>query len=126
MFKDLLETLKINKELSEEHFQLLEKQTLKVNDEEFSKSVRVFPKKHAVNEHNCQYLKKLHKPIFRIKAEDTKPNKYQSKSFYGLQKDLYLCEGCRVMINCNLFTNLHIINGVTGFVVAIIFDDESS
>ena len=110
--------------MSEEHFKLLEKQTSKINDPEFSNCTRVFPKKVTVHEHNCKFLKNEQKPIFRIKAKDTKPNNYKAKSFYGLEKDLYLCEGCQVMVSCNLYTNLHVINGVTGHVVNIIYGDD--
>ena len=78
----------------------------------------------AICDHNCKFLKMENKPIFRIRAKDTKANNYRAKSFYGLEKDLYLCEGCQVMVNCNLFTNLHVINGVTGHVVSIIYNDD--
>ena len=65
-------------------------------------------------------------PVFKIPASDkgeiTKVD--ESKDFHNCEKNLYLSQGARIVINTNLNAEKGIFNSATGTIHGIICDDD--
>ena len=92
----------------------------------FENSIRIFFTNEEVAAYNKLRLEKLKRPICLIRARNV--SSYGRKRTYhedhfeqGLINHLTVCEGCTVMLRCNLFTEAGLVNGAIGIVEKIIF-----
>ena len=92
----------------------------------FENSIRIFFTNEEVNAYNMKMLKALNRPLCLIRSKTVTANG-NKRSFapdhleQGLINELTICEGCKVMLRCNLFTEAGLVNGAIGTVEKIIF-----
>ena len=77
--------------------------------------------------HNDLKLRQLGKPVAFMKAKTTgRVASIRDHAWKGggMYRDLYLCEGARVMLRRNLWLSKGLVNGSLGRVVAIVYDPD--
>jgi len=96
---------------------------------EFSNATCVLPRKSDVSEFNIDRFKSLNCPVARINAIHTggsEARKADSDVAKGLECQLLLARGARVMLRTNLWTEAGLVNGSVGTVQEIIFEENQS
>ena len=91
-------------------------------------SIHVYFRKINVNEQNWNRVTKLRKQILKIPSYNPHhlAGRASSSEAGGLQKNLYLCKGARVMLIKNLWPEHGLCNGAMGTVVSMIFRQGES
>jgi PIF1-like helicase len=96
-------------------------------EEPFVTSLRLYPTRDAVFEHNLQALRNTGKLVAVIEAVhpannmDKRSKRAESDVAGGLVSTLALCVGARVMLVHNLWVERRLVNGSVGVVRAIIY-----
>ena len=126
-FRELLMNMRDCK-LEQDQWQLLlNRDPSKVKDKEhFSNAMHIFPTHKLVDEFNWNAIVKQHKelgkPIVCIKANNSKgAAKLKPEELMGLQKELFLTEGSKVILTRNIWTDVGLVNGAQGIVQSIIY-----
>ena len=90
---------------------------------EFKDATRLFFSKREVNRFNGKKLRELEKPIARASAVHTGANarRASADTAEGLERDLYLAKGAKVMLTKNLYQQVGLVNGIRGEVVQLVY-----
>ena len=88
-------------------------------------ATRLFFSKREVNRFNGEKLTELEKPVARVSAVHTGANarRASADTAEGLERDLYLAKGAKVMLTKNLYQQVGLVNGIRGEVVELVYAD---
>ena len=94
---------------------------------EFEDATRLFFPKREVNRFNGKKLRELEKPVARVSAVHTGANarRASADTAEGLERDLYLAKGAKVMLTKNLYQQVGLVNGIRGEVVELVYTDDA-
>lgn len=109
-FRDALMRLREYKSSQEDHALFSERFWDRLSPEEregYKNTLHLLPTKEAVKQLNTQRLAALGKPVVLCKARHngTEAKKASEEDAEGLQKEVLLAEGARVMITRNVWTS---------------------
>ena len=123
-FREVLKNLRNGCSTQEDWEILLSRQPQK-HSIDYHNSIRLTFANEAVREHNARMLDSLESPIAVIKAKNTPPStsKMSSEEF-GLQNEIFLSKGSKVMLTRNLWSDVGLCNGSLGVVKDIIFQRD--
>ena len=95
---------------------------------EFDNVLHLLPTRVSVLNFNCQRLVANAKPILRCHAKHNykEAKNVKSDGAEGLEKEVLLAEGAKVVLTCNLWTSKGLVNGAKGVVKKIWFDQGSN
>ena len=138
-FADLLNALRVG-ELKASHFALLMSKLLTetTDDSEFNKEIHIYPTRAQVDVHNAIILEQYRAQgvqIFRIRAQDVIVNTTRNTENVnmdnivsgdtnktgGLQKNLEIFNGARVMLRSNINVEQGLVNGAIGTITEIVW-----
>ncbi|KAF6168491.1 hypothetical protein GIB67_005043 [Kingdonia uniflora] len=93
----------------------------------FKNVLHLFPTKVATNEYNLARLIKTGRLVARMPSTDNyaAASTASSDNAKGLEKNLYLSVGARVMLRSNLTTQYRLVNGAVGIVVDIVYSSST-
>ena len=93
----------------------------------FANATRLFPLWAKVKDYNLMMLRRLRVPIAKIKAvhNGQGASKASSDDAKGLEAELLLAVGARVMLTVNVWTSQGLVNGAMGTIRDIVFADGS-
>lgn len=94
----------------------------------FKDALRLIPTKAAVHQHNTHCLAALNSPVVRCPASHNLPaaSEGTADDAEGLEKEVLLAVGAKVMITRNLWTSKGVVNGTQGFVRKIWYTETSN
>ena len=94
---------------------------------EFKDATRLFFSKREVNRFNGKKPRELDKPVARVSAVHTGANarRASADTAEGLERDLYLAKGAKVMLTKNLYQQVGLVNGIRGEVVELVYADDA-
>jgi len=97
------------------------------DDSQFSDAICITPRRIDVDEINYDKLRSLNVPVARIRAIHTggsEASKADSDLAKGLESQLLLARGARVMLRANLCVKLGLVNSSIGTVDTILFEEN--
>lgn len=128
-FRDLLLRMR-NGESTQEDWNLLRTRFRTPNNvspeqDPFTNATRLFPTWDKVDGYNFRKLLERAQPIARIKAINSGQgaNKADSDEARGLEPELFLILGARVMLTSNIWTSCGLVNGAMGTVRDILYEE---
>ncbi|KAI3947062.1 hypothetical protein MKW92_023784 [Papaver armeniacum] len=91
----------------------------------FKNAIRLFPKKEDAAAHNYEQLEKLGYPVARVMSSNNCQTAEHASTddAKGLQKIVLLSKESRVMLRKNICTKFGLVNGSTGTVVDVVYED---
>jgi hypothetical protein len=130
-FRELLLRLRVGLSTIADYELLATRINSKTNDaNRFHESVYLMHSNAEVNKHNLEKLSKIATGSQRICRIAAYHNTSQAKGtssdqMLGLESELLLARGARVIITCNEWTKTGLTNGATGTLRHLIFDENS-
>ena len=127
-FALILDRLAVGKITTQDYNELSKRSIATISPAEISKfknAVHLCANKETVRKQNLHYLNNKNNPVAKITSQNH-PNIVTSQSedrAQGLQAHLMLSIGCKVMLRRNLWVSGGLVNGTTGTVKAIIYDE---
>ncbi|CAN0556889.1 unnamed protein product, partial [Ectocarpus sp. 12 AP-2014] len=93
----------------------------------FEDATRLSFSKKEVNKYNGKKLRKLNNSVARVSAVHTGANarRATADTAEGLERDLYLAKGAKVMLSKNLSQQVGLVNGIRGEVVELVYADDA-
>ena len=92
----------------------------------FDKVIHLFATNDDVNCHNKRLLRGLNCPIATSIATSVRTNYSTEGDEEGLELELLIAIGARVMLTSNLWTDARLINGALGVIQQIVYNPGSS
>ena len=129
MFRQMLLRLRDGQVTEDDWRHFMSRTPTQVSDlSPFSAALHLFPTTEAVVEHNVSKLHAVGQPIATIKAVHTGPNAANASSddASGLEAIICLAVGARVMLSCNLWVNMGLVNGAMGTIKAICYHNGAA
>ena len=127
-FKLLLTMLRNGESTIEDWQLLLSRQPSSVtNIDDYKDAVRLYFSNDQVNSYNEQKICELDQPVEHIFARHSDPyaKTISPDDMSGLEPQIQLAKGAKVMLTMNLCTILGLCNGATGVVIDIVFETNT-
>ena len=127
-FKLLLTGLRNGESTIEDWQLLLSRQPSSVkNIDDYKDAVRLYSSNDQVNSYNEQKICELDQPVAHIFACHSDPfaKTISPDDMSGLEPQIQLAKGAKVMLTMNLCTILGLCNGATGVVIDIVFETNT-
>ena len=92
----------------------------------FEDATRLFYSKNEVNKHNGKKLRDIGSPVAKCSATHSGQNarKATADTAGGLERDLYLAKGAKVMLSKNLHQEVGLVNGIRGEVIELVYAED--
>ena len=129
LYRNILDSI-ANGKFGEKTWEDLKENTYRMNSDEGKIKSKDAVKLCATNcdsiPYNVQKIRELQKPIAPIKAENSssKAKKFKSNKAGGLQNNIIISKGCKVMLLANLWSEHGLTNGANGIVKYIVYEKD--